>query len=316
MLISAAIVGSDAANFVDEQHFCLEARQMSAIDWLAVASFFAIFVDGEPRVSPRIKANLDAEKRATLLAVRWFTQWPRGAEMELNSSTQALCDPGGPLLFASRHLRAKIPARFLRYRRGELTLPDFMINLIEGYGHSLVVYSDGCGLVVNPNRLVSGEDGVLGLELPHAAHVRSSAGKKRRNFLPLGRFIKGVRAANIVLYDNREVEVLIGATAIQRGALVNGGFLKVDDERRNMLSTEVERFRTWLTNASTYITDFDDMLPLSQLSVRRKGLLLQILRAAAAARISLFRDTKGTARLDGCYVRRTELDELARRSRG
>ncbi|QHE90388.1 hypothetical protein PI93_000070 [Pandoraea fibrosis] len=314
MLISAAIVGSDAANFVDEQHFCSEARQMSAIDWLAVASFFAIFVDGEPRVSPRRRANLDAEKRATLLAVRWFTQWPRGAEQELNSSTQALCDPGGPLLFASRHLRSKIPARFLMYRCGELTLPDFMINLIEGYGHSLFVYSDGCGLVVNPNRLVSGEDGVLGLELPRAEHVRSSAGKKRRNFLPLARFIRGVRAANIVLYDNREVEILIGATAIQRAVLVDGGFLKVDDERRNMLSTEVERFRTWLTNASTYITDLDDMLPLSQLSVRRKELLLQILRAAAAARISLFRDTKGTARLDGCYVRRIELDELARGS--
>ncbi|MGC7405387.1 TniQ family protein [Pandoraea pneumonica] len=315
-LICACLSGADRGDFVDEQHFCPEARQMSAIDWLAVASFFAIFVDGQPRVSPRRKANLDAEKRATLLAARWFTRWPRNAEHELNQSTQAVCDPGGAVLIASQNLRTKLPARFLMHRSGVLTLPHFMINLIEGYGHALSVYSDGCGVAVNPNRLALGDTGELGIDLSRGTRVRSSEGHQGRNFLPLPLFVRGVRAANIVLYDNREVEVLIGATAVQRVVLVHAGFLQADAERQHILSTEVERFRAWLTSASTVTTHFDDKVSLSLLVVRRKVSLLQILRAVAAARIRLFRNTRGTAKLNDCFIRRKAFDELARQNGG
>lgn len=321
-LLTAAVLGVGDSDLFDEQHVYAQARRMSALDWLAVSNFLATFAGRSPRFHPIARAGLDAEKRATLLAVEWFTEWPTNAMRGLNGSAQRSTDGWKPPLISMRQFNARAPTRYLRYRRRVLALPDFITSLIQSYAEAIIVHREGAGLAVNPDRLSPGADGGLGVYLPRATAANVPLESGDQEFLPLSRLTEGIRDSNIVLYNNHEVELLIGATSCQRAALVRDGLLYTHCDKQRlrceqfMLSTEVARFRQWLKNMSTFVTIRGDMVPLSRLSASGRSMLLRVLRAAMAGHVSLFRDSQDHVSLGTCFINRASLVALTRWRRG
>ncbi len=321
-LLTSAVLGVGESDLLAEQHFCAHARRMSGLDWLAVANFLATFVGRSPRFHPIGRAGLDAEKRATLLAAKWFAEWPANAMQGLNGIAQRSTDGWKPPLISIQQFNARAPACYTRYRHGALALPDFMTVLIRSYSELLTVHRDGLGLAVNPDRLSPGADGGLGVYLPRAAAGNVSGSASDLEFLPLSRLVEGIRGSNIALYSKHEVERLIGATSRQLAALVRDGLLRSDrHKQRNrckqlMLSTEVDRFRQWLTDMSSVGEIRADMVPLSRLSASGRAMLLRVLRAAMAGHVSLFRERQDHVSLDTCFIKMTSVVALTRWQRG
>ncbi|WP_373688626.1 TniQ family protein [Burkholderia pseudomallei] len=311
-LLLTKLICSAESDLLEQQLFCDDARRMSALEWLAVSNFLATIVGRSLHFHPTTRAALGTERSATLLAARLFVDWPTSAMRELNRSSQSETDKWQSPLISFHQLSSRVPARYASGRRGVLSLPCFMRRLLQSYTDALTVHRQGPGLAINPSRVVASDDGTLGVQLRGRTNTNASAASGDLEFIPLPLLVRGIRDSNIVLHNNREVEQLIGATRLQRAALVRSGFLRPADGRQFVLSSEVDRFRQCLRENTTVATDLRNMVPLSALSPRGREMLGRVLTAVMAGRVPLFRQFKDSVRLDSCFVKRSSLVGLVR----
>ncbi|XHO63602.1 hypothetical protein BCC1697_000013 [Burkholderia gladioli] len=311
-LLLTKLICSAESDLLEQQLFCDDARRMSALEWLAVSNFLATIVGRSLHFHPTTRAALGTERSATLLAARLFVDWPTSAMRELNRRSQSETDKWQSPLISFHQLSSRVPARYASGRRGVLTLPCFMRRLLQSYTDALTVHRQGPGLAINPSRVVASDDGTLGVQLRGRTNTNASAASGDLEFIPLPLLVRGIRDSNIVLHNNREVEQLIGATRLQRAALVRSGFLRPADGRQFVLSSEVDRFRQCLRENTTVATDLRNMVPLSALSPRGREMLGRVLTAVMAGRVPLFRQFEDSVRLDSCFVQRSSLVELVR----
>lgn len=309
-LLVATVLGTRESDFLEQQLFCAEARQMGALEWLAVSNFLATIAGRSLHFHPTARAALDTEKRATLLAARLFANWPTNAMQELNRTAQSAADGWQSPLITFRQLTARAPTRYTNRRRGVMALPGFMTSLLESYVDALAVDRQGLGLAVNPDRVVSGANGTLGVRLHEATSAIAPAVSDDPDFVPLPDLVRGIREAKIVVHSNREVEQLIGATRAQRAALVRSGLLH--DRRQFSLSSDVDRLRRWLQDNSAITTDVSNMVLLSELAPTGRVTLQRVVTATLEGRIQIFRQFEDSARLDTCFVKRSSLAALVR----
>lgn len=309
-LLVATVLDTRESDFLEQQLFCAEARQMGALEWLAVANFLATIAGGSLHFHPTARATLDTERRATLLAAKLFANWPANAMQELNRTAQSATDGWQSPLITFRQLTARAPTRHTSRRRGVMALPSFMTSLLESYVDALAVDRQGLGLAVNPDRVVASANGTLGVRLHEAKRASAPAASDDRDFVPLPDLIRGIREAKIVVYSNREAEQLIGATRSQRTALVRSGLLH--DRRQFLLSSDIDRLLRWLQDNSAVTTEVSNMVLLSELAPTGRVTLQRVMTAAVEGRIQLFRQFDDSARLDTCFVKRSSLAALVR----
>ncbi|MFP3610753.1 TniQ family protein [Paraburkholderia sp. SIMBA_050] len=295
-----------------EQHIlCTEACRMSALEWLATFNFL-LTIARQSTPHATAKAGFETEKSATLLAARLFMVRPASAMRELNTIAQSQMDGCQPLLISLDRLIERAPSCYTNRHRSVMALPTVLTKLLENYIDDLTVQPGSPGLALNPDRLAADAEGILGLPLREVTNSCGSATAGEQDFIPLPRLIQAIRQTNVVLLGHREVEKLIGATSLQRLALIRLGLLHPLEGRPFVLSSEIDRFRRWLRDNSTLTTNLSGLMPLSELTTKGRMVFQRVMMVAIAGRMRLFRRVEGSARLDASFVTESSLTALLR----
>lgn len=210
--ILAALREVAERDLIEHQVFRAEVRRMSALQWLAVANFLSTMVAQSRHFHPTSKCALETEKRATDLAARLFTSSATSALQELNRLSQDDVAGWKPLLISFEELLERAPTRYLDCRRGAMSLPAFLTELLHHYVDGITMYREGRRLAVNPDRLGAGADGSLGISIRRATSTGSSDASSELEFVPVRDLMEAIRQMDIVLHSTREAEELMGAT--------------------------------------------------------------------------------------------------------
>ncbi|OAJ60558.1 hypothetical protein A6V36_01830 [Paraburkholderia ginsengiterrae] len=308
----AAVLGVAEPDLIEQQLFCTKVRRISALEWLAVSNFLSTTISRSYHFHPTTKAALEIEKRATLLAAKLLMASPANAMQELNRFAQSHTDGWKPLLISSENLIARAPTRYMSRRGGVMALPTSLTELLHHYIDDLIVYREGRGFAVNPDKLEAGSDGCLGISLRGETSTDGSAASSKLEFIPLRNLTRAIRQMNIVLHGTREAEELIGATSRQRLALIRLGLLRPLEGSTFVLSSEIDRFLRWLRDNSTLTMSLSSMVPLSELAPTGRMLLQRVMTAAIEGRVGFFRQSGDSARLDTCFITKSSLAALVR----
>lgn len=304
-LLIATLLNRRKGDLYASHPFCPDLDSISALEWLALFCFVASTVRSasSSRFHSSRGPGFEIEKTATTIAARLFRQWPANALAELNSRwglapmTRTSCP-----LISIRQLKQR-PLIWHTYRpRLALSLPPFIVDVLEQYVSTLTIHTRGNGLAVNPDNVVlnAGKppfvhmaESLPGIEL---AVDRDAAG------ISLPALMHGVRQSGAELLDLHQVEKLIRVTRHQRTILVGGGFLRPIDGGRLLLSTELDRFKRWLSSLCTIAHHISGAIPLSSISMEGGEMLRRILRSAQEGKVKLLRLPESGSTLDTCYV--------------
>ncbi|HEX7908271.1 MAG TPA: TniQ family protein [Paraburkholderia sp.] len=304
-LLVAGLRGRSGADLLLEQRFCAELANISALEWLAMCSFFASTCSGFYGFHVSKDGGSTQERKAITVAARVLQNWPRTTFDEINTCWEAL-PPGadGVPLVSLKRLRNRQPHWYIARLSGALRLPLFLGAAVDQYLASLTVHSHGAGLAISPSAVALGSEGKPVLRAPATEYAKAMGVQAgvASNETCIASFVKRLRDSPPVLHSFEEVERLVGATPHQRRLLSRCSLLLPMVDDRWVPASELQRFTQWLCDMATSYPISTRVVSLDALSRQRGSLLQRVITAIATDMICLFRKSGDVIRLDTCFV--------------
>lgn len=304
-LLVARLQGRSGADLFLKQRFCDELAHISALEWLAMGSFFASTCSGSYRFNPSKAGESTRERNAISVAARVLRSWPRTTFDEINTCWGALIpdDDDAPLMSLKR-LRDRPPHWYIAHSSGALRLPLFLGAVVDQYLSNLTVHSHGAGLAINPSAVTLGREGKPALRASAAEYAITMGVKApaESNETCIASFVERLRNLPSGMHSFEEAERLVGATPHQRRVLSRCGLLRPIDYERLVPAWELQRFTQWLCDMAASCPTSTRVVSLDALSRQSGSLLQRIITGIATERVRLFRKSGDVIRLDTCFV--------------
>ncbi|MFM0498921.1 hypothetical protein [Paraburkholderia caffeinilytica] len=304
-LMVGALLGTSEGDMLALSPFCPDLVNMSALEWLALFSYFATTSRTTRKFHPDGKDQLQVERDAVVIVARIFRQWPARIIEEISTCWRRidLRASGSPII-SLRELRSRDPVRHADRLRGPMDLPRFLRDAIDSYLSALTVHSQGNGLAVNPDWLAFGADGIPAIQVQESNTLSIASTGTTRKSKPrsLTRVVEELRQAKVVLHDLRFVEQLFRATSHQRLLLERCGFLRSTYAGKLIPSSEVDKLKYWFRCTGSLTKPSSTLVPLSAFSMKGGVTLQRVILAIQSRTMRLFRSSDDDIGLDTCFV--------------
>ncbi|MFM0258055.1 TniQ family protein [Paraburkholderia sediminicola] len=313
-LLVARLQGRSGADLFLEQRFCDELANISALEWLAMHTFFASTCSGSYGFHVPKAGESKQDRKAISVAARVLQSWPRTTFDEINTCWGALPpgdDDGAPLMSLKR-LRDRPPHWYIARSSGALRLPSFLGAAVDQHLSNLIVHSHDAGLAISPSAVALGREGIPALRASATeyATIMGVQAPAESNETCIASFVERLRNLPTGMHSFEEVERLVGATPHQRRVISRCGLLRPMIYERWVPAWELQRFTQWLCDMAASCPTSTRVVSLDALSRQSGSLLQRIIAGIATERVRLFRKSGDVIRLDTCFVSALSVAQL------